>query len=1376
MEEIRLKRPARDPKSGLLVKARDNLSCDSANAEINAECGPKNKISVAWETTPKTVKNVAYWQVELIPSREDYGEENESSVLPAPLIKKPTQKTAQLSLDIDVDNLDVQWVHVRVVGLDDNDNEITENGKNVIEALSERIFLQQAPELEESDDKAELRPRIYPNVPYGYLDIAITYSLNHWETRSQGWKEKETDYFSIGVSHSRLCRIGISHILHRIESKVLQNADDYFGRYSYRLLDFEKFDETDVIWRTKAFDSYPSWLEKSLKAFQDHREKLFKQIREQHKKQGIVENADWEVQVYNLYNCAKRYADAYADLLETIRDAEPTDERQKVLQFFLSIDSVEFDIRYTTGHQKALLLLPTHPHRILWMAAYSALLNDWRKQLLDLPLKQRKAAIMMEHLKEITPTNIPFIVPSDVFDNTENWYVFARNIGFFTALLLPPSCPDWSRVTADILNFLDYQDEIVPTDVKPTRISENIEKYLGVHSYCKQRGLKIGIVNPGNAHLFATAMANLLTNRTDFDDYPKVQRLEISAIAHRPLPLEIEGLEKTLRDKFYEIENIADDASALYPTFSLSLTEHEKRPKFPNGDQHLSFHFEAAKPKITLEQLSESMPESISFYGLINRWFSDSRSENGQLKWRYWLAISKPVRFERHPVDGKFTEGLLNLSKQLSQSLAFLLEPDANENKLCCLTSVIDPDKQDFIESLHQLSDWVLTIDRFFGAEFFDSPNDPFLAELSQKYVIDYSPDFNEGLGDRLLVTTCWQEELTQIVSKKLLALHLPSDKDIVLNVITALKSLTGNYVLQLFQEDNQKIIAMGITLHHLIKKNYLQGAFLIPLLVHPELFEETQPLCDFLLVKFEKTSIRIICIDCTIMEHKSSDIFGPVISEELKNRLDCTIGLLSNTYFASEDNLGSPLERARLVMLMRYYFAKALRYGFIAKNDERITQFNEILSKIEAGKIQPVAISNSAYLVCPAEKLECSEPVNKEGVQVIVLGTSIFATKTYKKPLSKSTSLLLINEKHENFLNVNLPPHPKAPEIIIGNTANGQEVVWKPSVQGSPHIIIVGIPGQGKSVTINTLLCGLQQSGIGILALDVHNDFGDPNKSSFRRLCHPTIWNAAQGLSFSPFEADLNDEMGQNSWKIQSSALADIFEYVCGLGTQQRYGLYQAIKRCYEDVRGENLLPTIYELSKKVEHLEETKEIPSGVMARCHSILEMNVFKPQSESWNILQTTKQGLVINLKEIGSDTVREATSAFILRKVYKDILKWKKSEVMKLAIVLDEAHRLAKDKTLPIIMQEARKFGVAVIVASQNINHFHENVIGNAGTKILFCTNDPDSKKVSKMVQIQGKTDAKQVIENLTTGQALVKTPEMKFAQKTEMKMVDYVKV
>ncbi|MCK5718080.1 MAG: DUF87 domain-containing protein, partial [Thiomargarita sp.] len=505
--------------------------------------------------------------------------------------------------------------------------------------------------------------------------------------------------------------------------------------------------------------------------------------------------------------------------------------------------------------------------------------------------------------------------------------------------------------------------------------------------------------------------------------------------------------------------------------------------------------------------------------------------------------------------------------------------------------------------------------------------------------------------------------------------------------VITALKSLTGNYVLQLFQEDNQetqKIIAMGITLHHLIKNKRLQGAFLMPIRVHPEVFGDTQEICDFLLIKFDKTNIRIMCID---------SILDTVISDDVKNRLDNTTEILCDRYFIAKEQqmLGTPLERSRIVILMRYYFTKAVRYGFITKNDD-IAKYNDIFNKIEAGKIQPSAIAKTVYLVSTTQTVASSKPIKDNGMTIITLGSGVLTGEadqnvvmeeefTYDIP--QTSDVKPDSPKIPDIATVHPKTSHKVPEIIIGKTAGmGQDVIWKPSVEGSPHVMIVGIPGQGKSVTLNTLLCRLQENGVGVLALDFHNDFGDAKHSSFARLYHPTIWNAAQGLPFSPLEADLQDEMGQNSWKNQSANLADIFEYVCTLGTQQRYGLLCAITKCYEDVirRGDNVLPTISELSRKVQRLEKNKEIQNGVMARCHPILDMNVFKPQSEPWDILETTQSGLVINLKDIGSDTVRQATSAFILRKVYQDILTWEKTDVMKLVIVLDEAHRLTKDKT------------------------------------------------------------------------------------------------
>src|SRR5207245_1746298 len=95
--------------------------------------------------------------------------------------------------------------------------------------------------------------------------------------------------------------------------------------------------------------------------------------------------------------------------------------------------------------------------------------------------------------------------------------------------------------------------------------------------------------------------------------------------------------------------------------------------------------------------------------------------------------------------------------------------------------------------------------------------------------------------------------------------------------------------------------------------------------------------------------------------------------------------------------------------------------------------------------------------------------------------------------------------------------------------------------------------------------------------------------------------------------------------------------------------------------------------------------------------------------------------------------------------------WGPADHIRLAIVLDEAHRLARDVTLPKIMKEGRKFGIAVIVASQGLGDFHQDVLSNAGTKIIFRTNYPESRKVSGFIRASSGQDLAARIEQLPVG-------------------------
>ena len=174
-------------------------------------------------------------------------------------------------------------------------------------------------------------------------------------------------------------------------------------------------------------------------------------------------------------------------------------------------------------------------------------------------------------------------------------------------------------------------------------------------------------------------------------------------------------------------------------------------------------------------------------------------------------------------------------------------------------------------------------------------------------------------------------------------------------------------------------------------------------------------------------------------------------------------------------------------------------------------------------------------------------------------------------------------------------------------------------------------------------------------------------------------------------------------------------------------------------------------------------------MIARTRSLFEFDLFKPPAEgaaSFDAL--LKRGLVVGLHRLGGEELALALSAFLLRSVYLSMPRWEIADRIKLVIVLDEAHKLARDVTLPKLMKEGRKYGIAIVAASQGLADFHPDVLGNVGTKISFKINHPDSKKVADFFTGRPGQDLVSLVQGLGVGRALVQSAEMPFAQRVSM--------
>src|SRR5207237_7157540 len=124
-------------------------------------------------------------------------------------------------------------------------------------------------------------------------------------------------------------------------------------------------------------------------------------------------------------------------------------------------------------------------------------------------------------------------------------------------------------------------------------------------------------------------------------------------------------------------------------------------------------------------------------------------------------GVRKP---EPHPAGQKYSETLIKLYTSLLNAGGYLL---GGRSESCPVLEVrLEAQRRDLLERLHINTNWVITLDRFFTLDYYDSPNQPGLGAVARKYVLDYSPETIEGLGHRMMVTTAWHEEIETLLSK----------------------------------------------------------------------------------------------------------------------------------------------------------------------------------------------------------------------------------------------------------------------------------------------------------------------------------------------------------------------------------------------------------------------------------------------------------------------------------------------------------------------------------------------------------------------------------------------------------------------------------
>ena len=313
---------------------------------------------------------------------------------------------------------------------------------------------------------------------------------------------------------------------------------------------------------------------------------------------------------------------------------------------------------------------------------------------------------------------------------------------------------------------------------------------------------------------------------------------------------------------------------------------------------------------------------------------------------------------------------------------------------------------------------------------------------------------------------------------------------------------------------------------------------------------------------------------------------------------------------------------------------------------------------------------------------------------------------------------------------------------VFLGKDAEtGENVYWNPDPQtgtANPHVLVLGESGFGKTYTISVLLAELAKQDVVSVVFDYGQGFSnDVAPREFLELAAPTEIHANRdGIAINPLQIFPSDIHGPLN---VAQRVADTFIRVYPkLGVQQHAVLRQAVIDALADTgivvqsreSWTRVIPPFDIVMRKLREIAEGPQTPvsrvaASVASHISTVFVFNTFRQSDRpfAWATMLNEGGVFVIQLKGL-EYSLERAVTEFLLWNLIGYVESLGPSS-LRCFVVLDEAHRLSFDNGSPAekLLREGRKFGLGLILASQQPEDFSPVAFGNTATKLVFQVGD-----------------------------------------------------
>jgi DNA helicase HerA-like ATPase len=202
---------------------------------------------------------------------------------------------------------------------------------------------------------------------------------------------------------------------------------------------------------------------------------------------------------------------------------------------------------------------------------------------------------------------------------------------------------------------------------------------------------------------------------------------------------------------------------------------------------------------------------------------------------------------------------------------------------------------------------------------------------------------------------------------------------------------------------------------------------------------------------------------------------------------------------------------------------------------------------------------------------------------------------------------------------------------------------------------------------------------------------------------------------------------------------LRDIFAAIFpDLGDLQLEQLRGAIKASYQELGWGNgatagLEPPPFRRFVEILRQQERPDTRTQtLLARLSELDDFEFFRGEQGAKSLLDSTHPQ-ILRVHVSKSDAVQRAYASFALYSIYQDMFRRGRPDRITHAVIFDEAHRAAKLKLIPTMAKECRKYGLAMIVASQEAKDFDSSLYSAIANYLILRVTDQDARTLARNV-------------------------------------------